>query len=136
MARTSDLQKSIAVASDGKPQPPSDMTEAEKAEWNAVFDAVKSDFIPTETYPILAQYCRHIVRSRLYSAKLSELEASLDYSNADDLKLLDRLSGVVEREHRSALANARSLRLTSQSLRTADISPGSRTALPKRPWEA
>ncbi|WP_157971188.1 hypothetical protein [Pseudogemmobacter bohemicus] len=138
MARKSQLEKQITTVSFNageKPAAPNTLTSEEAMVWDSVFLCVRSDFIPAEGYPILILYSRHLAKEKLYAKKLAELEERLDFANPENLKMIDRLSGLVEREGRAALACARSLRLTSQSLRTADQNKDRSANPAKRPWE-
>jgi hypothetical protein len=49
---------------DARPEPPSDLTDDQAAEWRAVVERMPADWFPRETYGLLSQYCRHVVTAR------------------------------------------------------------------------
>jgi hypothetical protein len=53
-----------AVMVVNRPDAPLDLTPEETDEWCAIVDAMPADWFPRETWPLLAQFCRHTVASR------------------------------------------------------------------------
>jgi hypothetical protein len=57
-----------------RPKPPKDFNKEERAEWRALVEAMPADYFPQETHGILAQYVRHLVRSRWVAAELARMQ--------------------------------------------------------------
>ena len=121
-----------AVAVIDRPQAPLDLTPDETDEWNAVVDAMPADWFPRETWPLLAQYCRHAVTSR----RLGQLvDAEMARPDMDMRTLKDLLT--LQRGETSGLkALAASMRLAQQSTwnaKSGDTAKNKRTV--KRLWD-
>jgi hypothetical protein len=122
-----------AVMVVSRPGAPLDLTEAETEEWMAIVDAMPADWFARETWPLLGQYCRHIVGARriaqLVDAEISAAEI--------DFRMLDKMMRSQARETMAMRALAASLRLSQQSTwnaKSADTAKAKRTV--KRLWEA
>ncbi len=121
-----------AVAVIERADAPLDLTAEEGDEWRGIVDAMPADWFPRETWPLLSQYCRHIVASRRV-AQLIDAEMS-----REDLEVreLDRLLAAQCRETAKIRELAASMRLAQQSTWTAksgDTAKQKRTV--KRLWE-
>jgi len=91
----------------GRHQPPADLPKRAADIWRQTVGSMRADWFSAESLPMLRAYCVHSVRAEELEARADELRDCLpDYDRA--LKMLDR-------EHRAALALARSLRLTKQA---------------------
>src|SRR5262249_55742268 len=55
-------------------EPPADFTADERIEWNRQINSLAAEHFPIETHPMLALYCRHIVRSRWIAGELSRMQ--------------------------------------------------------------
>ena len=123
-----------------KPAPPGELTDAQAAVWR---DCIGSISIARGAYPILIEYCRRVCRSRLLEAQIVAFE--LEWAKVPGgLERFDRLLAMADRESRTCMALARSLRLTPQSQvqpRTAARMTADEPALDddgnpvKRPWD-
>src|SRR5262245_49962723 len=97
------------LPSDRRPPPPEGLTEAQRQVWRSTVEAAPADYFSRESYPVLIDYCRHVVRSR-------RLDVQIEKHGEDiDATLLEKLYVMAERESRAVLAHARSLRLTLQA---------------------
>ena len=47
-----------------RPEPPTELTREQAAEWRAVVDRLPADWFARETHGLLVQYCRHVVAAR------------------------------------------------------------------------
>lgn len=112
-----------------RPDAPYDLTDDQAEEWRAVVDRMPADWFPRETWPLLSQYCRHIVNARRV-AQLIEQAAGRKKLNIGEYEALLK---VQERESRAISALARSMRLTQQT--TYDKSKKKPLQVAK-PWEA
>ena len=72
------------------------------------------DWFGRETHPLLADYCRHIVRLRELARVIDEFRMEWVKAKGGAEKL-DQLLRMAERETRCVTALARALRLTNQS---------------------
>jgi hypothetical protein len=53
-----------SVLGNERPAPPDELTEEEAEEWRAIAGRMPHDWFTRENHPLLAEYCRHIVRAR------------------------------------------------------------------------
>ena len=95
---------------DRRPAPPSELTAEQASVWRDTVNAMPSDWFGGESFAVLADYCRHVVRARRLDAEIEKQTAS-----GIDATLIERLYAMAEREGRAVLAHARSLRLTVQA---------------------
>lgn len=112
-----------------RPDAPYDLTDDQAEEWRAVVDRMPADWFPRETWPLLSQYCRHIVNARRV-AQLIEQAAGRKKLNIGEYEALLK---VQERESRAISALARAMRLTQQT--TYDKSKKKPLHVAK-PWDA
>ena len=123
-----------AVALIERPEPPLDLTPAQSDEWTTITSALPADWFSPENYPLLAQYCRHIVNAR-HTAQLIDQECSGEELNVN--LYLDLLAA--QHKQTTALkALAASMRLAQQAkydARKAGVArkPGDTVT---RPWES
>jgi hypothetical protein len=115
-----------------RPDAPLDLTPDETDEWCAIVDAMPADWFARETWPLLAQFCRHTVTSRrvgqLIDAEMAQTEM--------DLRNLDKLTQMQARETSALKALAASMRLSQQSTwnaKSGDTAKAKRTV--KRLWD-
>jgi hypothetical protein len=47
-----------------RPSPPDDLTPEQAAEWTSIVNGLPAEWFRRETHPILACYCREVVRSK------------------------------------------------------------------------
>ena len=112
-----------------RPDAPYDLTDEQTEEWWAVVNRLPADWFPRETHGLLADYCRHVVKSR----RIAQLVASAESDDPLDINMLDKLYKMAERESRAASSLATRLRLTQQ----ATVSPkAKKPEMVKKPWEA
>jgi hypothetical protein len=104
----------VARTIDRRPAPPEDLTKDEKAEWVAVVTRLPMDYFPRELHPLLADFCRRVVRLRVLAREFSDFDP--EWLRTDDgVERYDRLGKLAERETRMMTSLARSLRITNQS---------------------
>jgi len=115
-----------------RPDAPLDLTPEETDEWRAIVEAMPADWFPRETWPLLAQYCRHTVSARRFAQLMDAEMAKTDI----DLAGLDKLAQMQARETTALKSMASAMRLAQQSSRT-DGSAGTakRSRTVTRLWE-
>ena len=111
-----------------RPDPPIELTDEQANEWRTVVDRLPADWFTAETYPLLAQYCRHVVSSR----RVAELIAHQERSDEFDIETYNKLLIMQEREGRALSSLATRMRLTQQS--TYDKSK-KKSVVANKPWE-
>ena len=121
--------KDATTTSVQRPGPPSDLTDEQGDEWQAVVDDRPADWFTPSNYALLSQYCRHVVTARRVAQLIYAEEASDDL----DLTQLDQLYKMQEREGRSMSSLATRMRITQQALVDKRTDKGKGKA--KRPWE-
>lgn len=122
---------SVVTVMPERPRPPAELNGQERDVWNATVNAHPGGWIARDSFPILIQYCRHTVRA-LRIAQLIQQEEDEDDFNPDRwAKLLD----LQNRETKTILALARSMRLTHQSRIRADSAKARPHEGGPRPWE-
>lgn len=102
------------------------LTAKQAAVWKRTVDAMPPEWFGGESLPLLAEYCRHVTRSRLLASR----------QDVDEIPVYDKLAAAAERETRAMLACARALRLTHQSrYDAAKARRKAREPSGPRPWE-
>jgi hypothetical protein len=111
-----------------RPDAPYDLTDEQSAEWWAVVGRMPAEWFPRETHALLADYCRHVVKSR----RISQLVNDAESSDPVDLDALDKLYKMAERESRAISSLATRMRLTQQTSYDKSKKRGTQA---KNPWE-
>lgn len=112
-----------------RPEPPTELTDEQAAEWRAMVNRLPADWFPRETQGMLAAYCRHVVSARRVAQLLQAHEAGAEF----DLTDYDRLLKMQERESRALSSLATRMRITQQT--TYDKSK-KKPLQGKKPWES
>jgi len=122
-----------AVALMERPKPPLDLTPAQSDEWVEIVNSLPADWFSPENYPLLAQYCRHVVNAR-HTAQLIDQECS-----SPDM-LVRSYTDLLSAQHKQTMALkalAASMRLAQQAKydtqKAAVASKGVGTV--RRPWK-
>lgn len=126
-----------------QPEPLEELNEEERKEWYKFTNRMPPDWFPPETWPMLAQLCRHICQGRWVGQCLQEVRAGLlDFTDDDALERLCRLQALHDREGRAMTAMMVRLRLTSQQrIPDADVADRTRDRVKDEhvdvpPWAA
>ena len=112
-----------------RPAPPDDLTDEQAAEWIAVVERMPADWFPRETWPLLVQYCRHIVAAKRVDQLIETLQNEPDFELkawADALKIQRQESGVI-----AALSTK--MRLSQQTSYDKSKKKGSGGV--RKPWD-
>jgi hypothetical protein len=121
-----------------QPEPLPELSAEERREWAKFTGRMPADWFPPETWPMLAQLCRHICTARWIGECLQEMRGMLC---AKDLVTNDvvmertaRLQSMHDREGRAMLALMVRLRLTSQQrIPDADVADRARERAKTQP---
>jgi hypothetical protein len=113
-----------------RPEPPSELTEEQSAEWQAMVNRLSADWFPRETHPLLVQYCRHVVSARRVAQLIARAEADDALDLADYAQLL-----------RMQTAETKALSLLAMRMRIsqhASVTEGQakKPSMVPRPWES
>ena len=111
-----------------QPEPLRELSPDEATEWRQFTSRMPPDWFPPETWPMLAQLCRHICQARWVGQALQEVRAGLlDMTDDDAIDRLMKLQSLHDREGRAMLALMVRLRLTSQQrIPDADVADRAR----------
>lgn len=114
-----------------RPQAPPDLTKEQASEWSAIVNRMPSDWFGPESYPILAQYCRHIVSARRVADIVARFEGC---DGPFDFGAYEKALRCQDRESK-ALANlATKMRLSQQSAYDQSKRVGKQT-IDIPPWQ-
>jgi hypothetical protein len=98
-----------------QPEALMELCEEERTEWYKFTNRMPPDWFPPETWPLLAQLCRHVCQSRFFGQCLQEVRAGLlDPTDDEALERVERLVKLHDREGRALTALMVRLRLTTQ----------------------
>lgn len=95
-----------------RPPAPTELTVEQATIWKETVDRMPADWFPTETHPLLIQYCRHVSEARFIASKIAIVRADASKVSVERYELLLRLQ---DRESRAIATIATKLRLTPQS---------------------
>jgi hypothetical protein len=128
-AASGELVAVSAVQVMARPDAPYDLTDEQADEWRSVVDRLPADWFPRETWPILTQYCRHVVTARRVAQLIDAEMKSPEF----DVGRYSDLLKMAQRESQVIASLATKMRLSQQA--TYDKSKKKPTAA-KRPWES
>lgn len=94
-----------------RPHAPNDLTEEQAEEWREIVNRMPADWFPRETHPMLAQYCRHVVRARRLAQLLDKVESSEEF----DVKEYRDLLRSEEEQSRALASLATKMRISQQT---------------------
>lgn len=128
------------VASIGgeRPEPIDSLNDDEAAIWSRVVDAMPPNWFGAEHFDMLRQYCQHQARSLSFSDEVARcIEVGMNCE--EQIRKIDTLTRMADRETKTALALARAMRLTQQAQRdpkTAGRDKRNNSKRTKAPWES
>ncbi len=117
-----------------RPKPPLDLTPAQSDEWVNIVNSLPADWFSPENYPLLTQYCRHIVNAR-HLAQLIDQECSSKEMDAR------QYGEFLDKQHKQTTA-LKSLAVTMRFSQQARYDPKNAAVAHKRagtvprPWES
>jgi hypothetical protein len=130
-----ELATVVIRADQRRPEPPTDLTEAEAIVWAAIVSSTPGGWFSVAQEPLLSAYCRHVVTGDQLSALINQYKP--DLHSLAGLRHYSRLLGMRLRETAAMLSLATRMRLTHQaqmhprtaSRRFESVHPG------PKPWE-
>jgi hypothetical protein len=125
----------VSKITDARPAVPDDMPEAQAAIWRATVNRLPFDWFKAEHLPMLQAYCQHVAIGQEMARQIEAFEPGWLRQDGG-LERFDKLSRVLDREHRCAIALARTMRITHGS--QYDKSVAAKLARPRPeqlPWE-
>jgi hypothetical protein len=110
-AAASEVVSTHPIQATQRPDAPYELTDEEAQEWWAIVDSLPADWFTRETYPLLAQYCKHVIASRRVSQIIRKLESE------DSLSIKEYAEALKMQRHESAAIAtlATKMRIAQQS---------------------
>ncbi|SFN32525.1 hypothetical protein SAMN05216386_0485 [Nitrosospira briensis] len=113
--------------------PPKSLTTRQKELWKEIVLSKPASWFDPSTAPLLSGYVKAIASHEALALRSDAIEATLD--DGGDLKTLNRIHAMIERQARLIQTFATKLRLTQQSRYTAATAAVmSSKASGPRPW--
>lgn len=94
-----------------RPEPPEELTDEQAEIWREVVSRLPADWFPRETQPMLAQYCRHVIRAR----RLAQLLDATERAEEFDVKEYRDLLRSEEEQSRAISSLATRMRISQQA---------------------
>ena len=113
-----------------RPDAPYDLTDEQATEWRAIVNRMPADWFTRETWPMLAQLCRHVIASRRLAMLIAAEETGEGMLNTD---LWLKLLAAQERESRAISSLSGRMRLSQVATLRQDRTEKPRTG--SKPWE-
>ena len=122
-----------AVALIERPKPPLELTAEQSEVWVFVANAMPADWFTPENFPLLGQYCRHVVRARQLAQLIEQQCSSLEMDTREFTDLL----GAETKQTAIIKSVATAMRLTQKARYDAQKSSTAkkRGGTGKRPWD-
>ena len=112
-----------------RPAPPGELSDEEAEEWIAVVNHLPAEWFTRETYPLLIQYCRHVITARRVRQMITALEAEEEF----DFKAYEAALKMQARESQIITTLATKMRISQQS--TYDKSKKKGSGGSAKPWD-
>jgi hypothetical protein len=90
---------------------PDELNDEEAEEWHAIVNRLPADWFSRETYPLLIQYCRHVITARRVRQIIDKLEGEEDF----DFKAYEGALKMQARESQIITTLATKMRISQQS---------------------
>ena len=114
--------------------PPKSLTARQKDLWKEIVSSKPASWFDRSTAPLLSGYVKAIASHETLGSRSDEIEATLA-DGGGDLKTLNKIHAMIERQARLIQTFATKLRLTQQSRYTATTAAVmSSKASGPRPW--
>jgi hypothetical protein len=127
MQRSRKPSASLSVVALNQPQqpaPPAELTIEQAEVWRATVEAMRADWFGRETWPLLSQFCRHVVIARRVAKLIDGTNATIR---------LNMLLAMQVRESAAIATLSTRMRLRQESPRDAKTTR--RVAHVRKPWE-
>jgi hypothetical protein len=97
-----------------RPKPPAELTVEQAIQWRAIVNRLPADWFPTETWPLLAAFCRHSENAKRIAGLINAVNPDA-LRDPDSFRTYDKLLATHERETKAMSFVAVKLRLTPSS---------------------
>lgn len=114
-----------------RPDAPYTLSDLAAEEWRAIVNRMPADYFPRETWPMLAQLCRHVVASNRLGMLITQLETTKDLW---DPEVWLRYLAAQERESRAISSLCGRMRLSHVAVLRQDRTERPPDDGPK-PWD-
>jgi hypothetical protein len=98
-----------------RPPAPAELTPEQAATWRETVERMPSGWFPSETFPLLAQFCRHISEANFIAKRLAAMRADNEEEGGPSIQCYGPLLALQDRETSAIARIATKLRLTPQS---------------------
>jgi hypothetical protein len=107
----------VSMAGHERPAPPEDLIEDEAKEWREIAGRMPQDWFTRENFPLLAEYCRHIVRARDLAQDIAKFKRypSEVRLTTEGIQRYDMLLKMADRERAALVQLATKQRFSQQS---------------------
>ena len=112
-----------------RPDAPYELSDEESDIWRGVVNRMPAAWFGAETFPLLTQYCRHVVRSHRVGQLVQQAEHN---SDALDLDRYEKLLKMQQRESAIICTLATKMRIAQQS--TID-KEAKKAKVGMKPWQ-
>lgn len=116
--------------------PSAHLTEAARAVWNRTVSDPAAGVFSESDREMLGAYCQSIVQAQVLAAEIANFDRAW-LADDDGLKRYDRLLAMRERETRLASSLATRLRITVQTMKSAETAGRAKRNMPRapKPWD-
>ena len=128
----------LAIVPGERAKPPDGLNTEQRKVWRATVAANAVTWLTEDAYPLLINYCRHVVTASELSAQIGQLKR-VDLSDRADVMTYDRLLKMRLAETKSLVMLATALRLTPHSrlkAETAATAHDNAGGGGGKPWQA
>jgi hypothetical protein len=126
----------VQIGTIQRPEPPADLTDHEKAEWNAVVAQMPADWFPRESHGLLKDYCRHRARSDMIAGMIALVQPD-SIEDTEGLKAFRALLLEGRMESRAAASLAGRMRLSQNSRYKGEKAyTATKATSGQKPWQA
>lgn len=116
-----------------RPPAPLDLTPEQGDVWVDVVSSMPADWFSIENFPLLSQYCRHVVEARRIAQLIDEecVREEMNMATYAELLKMQRQESAALKTLAASMRLAQQSKYNAQSAATADKSAKKR----KRPWD-
>jgi len=132
--RQSTASLAVAPMGERRPSPPDTLTPTQAVIWQRITGVYPSGYFRPDSFDLLTAYCRHVDAAALLNAEIDRFQPEW-LSDDDGLKRYKTLLECRDRESRTTMALARSMRITHQSRYTDKAAASVQRTEGTRPWD-
>jgi hypothetical protein len=132
--RRSVASLSVAPIGERRPPPPDTLTPAQADIWRRIVGVYPPEYFRPDSFDLLSAYCQHVDTAAMLNCEIDRFKPGW-LSDEDGLKRYKTLLECRDRESRTTMALARSMRLTHQSKYTDKAAASVQRTEGSRPWD-